>query len=273
MAKGGKQAEVHGNVGLKKPRLHTIQATATLRTLKVSDADKMPHKTRTLESGEKVPAMVLPSAFRWSDKLPHINEINPTFNLQPISSTGLSNIRRASFPEFAAKARGDSFLRCGLYDKYKKLQSACSPLSYAQEKWTQALENHLTCARAHRELYYFNRTLSEDFPEKMLTIIHDKMDHSKTASPHYSHKTKATDSYTRMLVAITGMIAHGHGDVKYAHYGLDTFPTNYNHTIGSIAKLLRDLEEPPTNSFRKLFSEENTLSILTKAVLQGWIFA
>ena len=75
----------------------------------------------------------------------------------------------------------------------------------------------------------------------MLTIIHDKMDHSKTASPHFSHKTKATDSFMKMLVAVTGMIAHGHGDIRYAHYGLHTFPTDSNHTIGSIAKLLRFL--------------------------------
>ena len=269
MAKCGKQAEVHGNVGLKKPRLHTVQATATLRTLIVSDADKMPHKSRTLPSGEKVPAMVLPSAFRWSDQLKHINEANAAFDLQPISSTGLSNIRRASFPEYAPKARGDSFSRCGLCDKYKQLRSACTPLSYAQEKWNLALDNHLRAQRAHRELYYFNRTLSENEPHRMLTIIHDKMDHSKTASPHFSHKTKATDSFMRMPVAVTGMIAHGHGDVRYAHYGLDIFPTNSNHTIGSIAKLLRDLEEPPRNSSRKLFSEEDTQSPLTKAVLQG----
>ena len=72
-----------------------------------------------------------------------------------------------------------------------------------------------------------------------------------------------------MSVAITGMIAHGNLDVKYAHYGLDAFPTNPNHTIGSIAKLLRDLEELLKNSSRKLFSEENTQSLLTKAVLQG----
>ncbi len=92
MAKDGKQAEVHGNLGSKKPRKHTVQATATLRTLVVPEADKMPHKTRTLKSGDKVLAMVLPSAFRWSDQLPKINEANATLNLQPISSSGLSNI-------------------------------------------------------------------------------------------------------------------------------------------------------------------------------------
>ena len=75
-----------------------------------------------------------------------------------------------------------------------------------------------------------------------MTIFHDKMDHSKTASPHFSHKSKATESFMKLPIAITRMIAHGHGDVRYAHYGLDIYPMNPNHTIGLIAKLLRDLE-------------------------------
>lgn len=109
MSKARKQAKGHGNLGSKKPRKHIVQAIAMLRTLLVLDADRMHHKMRTLESGEKVPALVLPSAFRWSDQLPKINEANAALNLQPISSSGLSNIRRASFPKFAPKARGDSF--------------------------------------------------------------------------------------------------------------------------------------------------------------------
>ena len=248
---------------------NTAFATATLRTMIVSDADKMPHKTRTLESGEKVPTMVLPSAFLWSAQLPQINQANVAMNLPPISSSGLSNIRRASFPEFALKARGDTFALCGLCDQYKQLRSACTPLSYAQEKWSTILDTHLVGQKAHRELYYANRHISEKYPQKMLTIIHDKMDHSKTASPHFSHKTKATDSFMKMPVAVTGMIAHGHGDIRYTHYGLDTFPTDSNHTIGSIAKLLRDLEQEPKNPSRILFSQQETQSTLMAALLNG----
>ena len=118
-------------------------------------------------------------------------------------------------------------------------------------------------------LYYSNRYISEMYPEKMLTIIHDKMDHSKTASPHFSHKTKATDCFMKMPVAVTGMIAHGHGDIRYAHYGLNIFPTDSNHTIGSIARLLHHLEEEPKNVLHKLFEASGTQSKLTKAVLQG----
>ena len=63
MAMLGKQAEGHGNLGSKKPRMHTMQATATLRVMIGDNVDRMPNKTRTLNSGERVPARVLPSAF------------------------------------------------------------------------------------------------------------------------------------------------------------------------------------------------------------------
>ena len=53
------------------------------------------------------------------------------------------------------------------------------------------------------------------------------------------------------------------------HYGLGIFPTDSNHTIGSIAKLLRDLEAPPKKSSRHLFSTERDQSTLTKALLNG----
>ena len=198
-----------------------------------------------------------------------INDVNESFNLPPISSSGLSNIRRTSFPEYAPKARGDTFARCGQCDTYKRLKSACILQSRAQEKLAYILQTHIAGQKVHiRELYYANRHISEEYPEKMLTIIHDKMDHSKTASPHFSHKSKATDSFMKLPVAVTGMIAHGHGDIRYAHYGLDIFPTDSNHTIGSIAKLLRDLENPPKNSSRQLFSGGRG-SVLSEAILEG----
>ena len=59
----------------------------------------------------------------------------------------------------------------------------------------------------HRELYYANRHISKKYLEKILTIIHDKMDHSKTVSPHFSHKSKATNSFMKLPVAVSSMIA------------------------------------------------------------------
>jgi hypothetical protein len=94
------------------------------------------------------------------------------------------------------------------------------------------------------------------------------MDHSKTASHHFSHKNKAIDSLMKLPVVVTGMIAHGHGDVQYAHYSLDIYPSDSNHTIGSIAKLLRDLETPPLYSTQQMFAGGGS-SPLFQALLTG----
>jgi hypothetical protein len=88
--------------------------------------------------------------------------------------------------------------------------------------------------------------------------MHDKMDHSKTASPTLSHKVKHLDGLIKLSIAVTCMLAHGHGDQRYAHYGLDLYPNNANYTVGSFAKLLQDLEAPPKSSTRELFPESSS---------------
>ena len=135
MAMLRKQAKGHGNLGSKKPRVHTMQATATLRVMIGNDADRMPKRTRTLNSGERVPAMVLSSAFCWKDQLLKINEANVAMNLKPISTSNLSRIWKESFLEYAPKGRGDSFVHCGTCDEYKQLRTACTPMSILWEKW------------------------------------------------------------------------------------------------------------------------------------------
>ena len=60
-AKEGCRSRHHGIVGLRKPREATRQTTATLGTINVPLADAVPHKTRTLTTGEKVVEKVLPT--------------------------------------------------------------------------------------------------------------------------------------------------------------------------------------------------------------------
>jgi hypothetical protein len=87
--------------------------------------------------------------------------------------------------------------------------------------------------------------MSISHPDKCVTIIHDKMDHAKMASPCFASKNKSIDAFMRLPVAVTGMIAHGHGDGKYAHFSLDLYLCDSSHIVGSVGKLLRDLEKPP----------------------------
>ena len=98
--------------------------------------------------------------------------------------------------------------------------------------------------------------------------MHDKMDHVKTTSPIFSHKTKHLDGFMKLPVSVTRMLAHGHGDVRYAHYGLDLYLHDANYTMGSIAKLLQDLELPSKSSNRHLFANSQ-YSPLYEALLLG----
>ena len=115
----GKRTEQHGNLGTKMPRTHTLQATATLRTVLESTANHMPHKSWTKEDGEKVIAMSLPSSFHWSSTLSEINTANLQLGLKEVSRTGLSWICNESFSEFSSKKQGDNFARCGDCDDLK----------------------------------------------------------------------------------------------------------------------------------------------------------
>ena len=70
-----------------------------------------------------------------------------------------------------------------------------------------------------------------------MTIMHHKMDHAKTASSIFSHKMKHLDGLTKLPLFVASMLAHGHGDKRYVHCGLDLYPHDANYAVGSIAKL------------------------------------
>jgi len=267
-AASGNVAQPHGNSGKRKPRYNTVVATATLRVILNQNADHMPHKSCVLPSGEVTVAKVLPASFKWKDQIPTIDAHLSDCGLAHISTSGLSKIRRAHFSDFNAKRPGDNFARCSTCDKFQSHRRLQQPGTEAALMWQRKLNLHLDSAWAHREMYYSNRYRSLQFPDECVTIMHDKMDHSKTASPVLSHKTKHLDGLMKLPVSVTGILAHGHADVRYAHYGLDIYPHDVNYTVGSFARLLRDLEEPPKSSSRQLFPGSGR-NALFRAVLQG----
>ena len=247
--------------------MYTLRATAILRTMLESSANHMPHKSRTKECGEKVVAMSMPLSFHWSSSLSEINAGNFQLGLKEVSRTDLSRICRESFSKFSTKKRGENFSYYGNCDDLKQMRLACISDSGAYDLCYKRLDMHIASQRAHRKLYYTNWFLSEKELDKCVTIIHNKMNHSKTSSPHFSHNSKHMDLFMKLPIFVTRMIAHGHGDVRYAHYGLDIFPGDSNHTVGSIAKLLRDLELPPKHSSRELFSGSRTTPLFMACLL------
>ena len=267
----GHAAQNHGNTGLRKPRSHIVVATATLGAILDRHANHMPHKTRVLPFGEKVVAKVSPSNFKWKDQIPLIDEHIADCGLLPLKALNLSKIRHLSYLEYYAKKPGDNFARCSTCDDFQSQKKLTQPGTQASLLWSKKIQVHIDFAFAHRDLYYLNRYRSKLSPHEVVTIMHDKMDHSKTASPVLSHKVKHLDGLMKLPVAVTSILAHGHVDqhyVHYVHYGLDLYSHDANYIVGSCAKVLRDLEAPPKSSSRELFQESNSHPLYS-ALLRG----
>jgi hypothetical protein len=203
-AKEGRRSRHHGNLGLKKPRESTRQATATLATIIEPLADAMPHKTRTIVTGEKVVEKVLPTGTKWKDILLDVNAVGEKAGLEPISLSKLSAIKKANFSEYITKRRGDKFARCSNCEKLKRLRDAHTMGTESYIAHQLNYFKHVNMQEAHRNDYYTNRALSISRPLEVLTVIHDKMDHAKTASPCFAHRIKATDGLFKLPVSVTG---------------------------------------------------------------------
>ena len=78
--------------------------------------------------------------------------------------------------------------------------------------WSKKIQVHIDFAFAHQDLYYLNQYRSKSSPHEVVTIMHDKMDYSKTASPVLFHKVKHLDGLMKFLIVVTGILAHGHVD-------------------------------------------------------------
>jgi hypothetical protein len=195
-------------------------------------------------------------------------QVNDKCGLRPISLSTLSKIRNNYFKHYVKKRVGDNFARCGKCDSLSAIILQHVKGSAAHTGFSKQLEKHQAQQESARNAYRCMRALSIEHPRKVLTIIYDKMDHGKTASPCFASKNKDTDMFTKLPLSVTGMMAHGHGDERYAHYALDLYPGDCNHTVGSFARLLRDLEESPISSSRRLFHGAGR-SPLYRAVLHG----
>jgi hypothetical protein len=115
--------------------------------------------------------------------------------------------------DYVVKSRGDSFARCRTCDELKKLRDVKTPRSQEFLKVQTRFERHLFAQEAARNAYYGSQAISLYMPSKVLYIMHDKMDHSKTASPCIARKSKDTDGLMKLPVSVTRMLAHGHGDL------------------------------------------------------------
>ena len=129
----------HGNMGLCKPRSHTIVAIATLGAILSRHADHMPHKTRVLPFGEKVVVKVLLANFKWKDLISLVDEHLLDYGLLLFSASNLSKIRQLSYPEYYAKKPRDYFARCSTCDDFQSQKKLTQPGTQASLLWSKKM--------------------------------------------------------------------------------------------------------------------------------------
>jgi hypothetical protein len=75
----------------------------------------------------------------------------------------------------------------------------------------------------------------------------------KTTFPRLQVANKMISGLRQLPIMLTNMIAHGHGDERYAQYSIELWLNDPNFTIGSLLQLFRTLEKAPTCGYKMLF--------------------
>ena len=105
------------------------------------------------------------------------------------------------------------------------------------------MKKHNKIVMCGKYCYYAHKIMSERYPKEYLRIIHDKMDKTKTSIPILCVKSKSVAGISLGL-SLTCMLTHGHNRGGFGHFSLPFVHMGSHFTITSLAKRLRDLEDP-----------------------------
>ena len=123
-----------------------------------------------------------------------------------------------------------------------------------EEKERDRLNKHDKTVMCGRYCYYAHKIMSEWYPKEYLSIIHDKMDKTKTAIPILCVKSKSVAG-TNLGLSLTGMLTHGHSIGIFGHLSLSFVHMGSQFTITSLAKFLTDLQYPHLDMYGDLLYE------------------
>ena len=124
-----------------------------------------------------------------------------------------------------------------------------------------------------RYCYYAHRIMSEQFPKEYLSIIHDKMDKTKTSISRLRVKSKCIAG-TNLGLLLTGMLTHGNKTRGFGHFSLPFIHMGSQFTITSLAKCLRDLEDPYLDMYGDfLYESGSSRNPFSNALLDTCIYS
>ena len=135
-----------------------------------------------------------------------------------------------------------AFAQCNTCADFAVEVGACKEASAAEDvkkRWNVHIDRVMKC----RQIYYDNRDQAFAQPEKMVCLIADIMDQSKTTLPHFKRMKKAWSSKIWLKQCLMGVKVHGHRMDHYiAHPRVGTGGGS-NFTVECILRTLRKLSE------------------------------
>ena len=142
-----------------------------------------------------------------------------------------------------------------------------------EEKARARLKKHNKIVTCGRYCYYAYKIMSEWYPKEYLSIIHDKMDKTKTSIPRLRVKSNYVAG-TNLGLLLIGMLTHGHNTRGFSHFSLPFVHMGSQFTIKSLAKCLRDLEDPHVDMYDDFLYESGiSRNPLSNALLQNSIYS
>ena len=99
---------------------------------------------------------------------------------------------------------------------------------------------------------------SKKYPRNYLSIVHDKMDKSKTSIPSICKRENIVSNVTDLHTSLTGMFTHGQKNGGFGHLCLSFLETGSNFSTTSLDKLLRPLEEKMVDIYGYLIYKSGT---------------
>jgi hypothetical protein len=270
----------HGNKGLYKTRSNTLVARAHLETILKASGEPMPHLAWGGENGNDSIQYRLPSCESMKDIFREIALNMEIDGLTKVTNAIMYKIWETKYANYGFH-KSSAFAKCTQCTQFK------DGLSKERRKKERAIleegrANHLREQMSRRYVYYAHRVLAKKDPDNYLCIIHDKMDQNKTWIPRLVTVPKSlTANGMALPIALTGMLTHGREPGVYAHFSLSSIrPGDFDFTITSIAKCLRDLEtysgdksgdiieQPTGTSLRPLFQSLLNYDVFLKTYLE-----
>ena len=145
----------------------------------MDNSDFSPNQTRQVEEdGRSASLRLLPSTYNQSSLLKEINEALQELNFPSISQPTMSKIWNTHFA-YVAFSKNTNFSKCSECIVLKA-QMKTSITKELEEKARARLKKHNKIVMCGRYCYYAYKIISEQYPKEYLSIIHDKMDKTKT---------------------------------------------------------------------------------------------